>query len=275
MNIKYSCPYWGSDSLSPATFIEKAVAAGFDGIEIFVQPPDDLSKAFLSAIDDIRKSMPDFYFIALQLTMPVRETVDEYISKMEKSLLSLAALEPLFINSHTGKDYYSFDENCRVIEAAMNISQKTGIRILHETHRGRFSFHTTTLLPYLKKFPELELVGDYSHFSLVSESMLEDQQDNLDKINKHVSHIHARIGFEEGAQVNDPSAPEWQQHLQTYLQWWEQIIQHKKNQGAPLLTISPEFGPIPYMPTLPFTLQPLSNQWENNLFILRELMGRF
>ena len=39
-----------------------------------------------------------------------------------------------------------------------NISQKTGIPIFHETHRGRFSFHAATLIPYLRKFPEMELV---------------------------------------------------------------------------------------------------------------------
>lgn len=36
------------------------------------------------------------------------------------------------------------------------------------------------------------------------------------------------------------------------------------------MTITPEFGPAPYMPLLPFTQQPLGNQWEIN----RKMMER-
>ena len=67
--------------------------------------------------------------------------------KTERNLANISLLSALFINFHTGKDYYSFDDNCRDIEAAMNFSLKNNIRILHETHRSRFAFHTATLLP--------------------------------------------------------------------------------------------------------------------------------
>jgi len=275
MHLKYGCPYWGSDHYSPKEFISKVVDAGYDGVELFLQPPDKLTHDFLHEIESIKIQYPDFFFIALQLTFPIKESVDAYISKMEKSLIALAELNPLFINSHTGKDYYSFDENCKVIEAAMNIGVKTGVRILHETHRGRFSFHAATLLPYLKMFPEMELVGDFSHFCTVSESMLEDQQEILQKIIPHVSHIHARVGFEQGPQVNDPAAPEWQYHLQQFMTWWQQIIDCKKSQQKDTVTISPEFGPAPYLPVEPYTQKPLSNQWENNYFMLNKLKETF
>ena len=275
MQLKYGCPYWGSDHYTPKEFISKVVNAGYDGVELFLQPPDKLTHDFLHEIESIKIQHPDFFFIALQLTFPVKESVDAYISKMEKSLIALAELNPLFINSHTGKDYYSFDENCKVIEAAMNIGVKNGVRILHETHRGRFSFHVATLLPYLKMFPEMELVGDFSHFCTVSESMLEDQQEILQQIIPHVSHIHARVGFEQGPQVNDPAAPEWQSHLNQFMGWWQQIIDYKKSQQKETFTISPEFGPAPYLPVEPFTQKPLSNQWENNYFMLNKLKETF
>ena len=153
----------------------------------------------------------------------------------------------------------------------MNFAAKNGVRILHETHRGRFSFHAASLLPYLDKFPQMELVGDFSHFCTVSESMLEGQEDIISRIIPQVSHIHARLGFEQGPQVNDPKAPEWQAHLEKFLYWWQQIITTKKAAGQSLFTISPEFGPIPYMPTAPYTQQPLSNQWDNNVFMMEYL----
>ena len=274
MQIKYSFPYWGSDHLSPSQFITNVSNEGFDGAELLLQPPDIFTNDFLLAIENIRKQNPDFYFITLQLPFSENNSVAAHIKVMEENFMKLSALNPLFINSHTGKDYFSFDDNCRIIDAAMNFSAKNGIRILHETHRGRFSFHAATLIPYLNKFPEIELVGDFSHFCTVSESMLEDQEDILQQIIPHVSHIHARVGFEQGPQVNNPAAPEWESHLNKFIGWWQQIIDYKKSKGDTLFTISPEFGPDPYMPVQPFTKEPLSNQWENNVFMMQHLKSR-
>ena len=271
MQTKFSCTYWGSEHLSPSKFITNIAAAGFEGAELFLTPPDTTTDAFLLAIETIRKQNPDFYFITLQLPFPKEDTVAAHVKVMEANFTNLAAINPLFINSHTGRDYFSFDDNCRIIDAAMNFAAKNGVRILHETHRGRFSFHAASLLPYLDKFPQMELVGDFSHFCTVSESMLEGQEDIISRIIPQVSHIHARLGFEQGPQVNDPKAPEWQAHLEKFLYWWQQIITTKKAAGQSLFTISPEFGPIPYMPTAPYTQQPLSNQWDNNVFMMEYL----
>ena len=271
MQTKYSCTYWGSEHLSPSQFITNIAAAGFEGAELFLTPPDTLTDAFLLAIEHIRKQHPDFYFITLQLPFPKEDTVAGHIQVMEANFTKLAALNPLFINSHTGRDYFSFDDNCRILDAAMNFATKHGVRILHETHRGRFSFHAASLIPYLDKFPQMELVGDFSHFCTVSESMLEGQEDVISRIIPQVSHIHARLGYEQGPQVNDPQAPEWQAHLEKFLFWWQQILTTKKAAGQSLFTISPEFGPVPYMPTAPYTQQPLSNQWDNNVFMMEYL----
>jgi len=229
---------------------------------------------FLEKIEDAVNANSDFVFVAQHIIAAQNISVDEYIDNVKANLLDLAALEPSFINAHTGKDYFSFDDNCRVIEAALNISNKTGVRILHETHRGRFSFHAPSLIPYLKKFPEMELVADFSHFCTVSESMLEDQEEMIQQIIPHISHIHARIGFEQGPQVNDPFAPEWQNHFKQYEKWWQSIIDYKKEKGATLMSITPEFGPAPYMPSMPYTKEPLANQWEINYKMMHQLKER-
>ena len=266
MKIKYSFSYWGSEQLTPTQFINAIVAEGFEGAELFLYS-DTITDEFLLAIENIRKLHPDFYFITLQLAFPKENTVASHIKAMEENFKRLAELNPLFINSHTGRDYFSFDDNSRIIDAAMNFSAKNGIRILHETHRGRFSFHAASLIPYLERFPQMELVGDFSHFCTVSESMLEDQQLIIERILPHVSHIHARIGYEQGPQINDPQAPEWKGHLEKFLHWWQQIIALKRQAGQSLFSITPEFGPVPYMPTSPYTQHPLSNQWDNNVFM--------
>jgi hypothetical protein len=238
-------------------------------------PPREDTNTWMEALAKIREKHPDFTFIVQELTDPGNNTVDEYISLMTQRLKALAALQPFFINAHSGKDYFSFDDNCKVLEAALNIRHKTGVRILHETHRGRFSFHTAALIPYLRKFPELELVGDFSHFCTVSESMLQGQEDLIQQIIPHVAHLHARIGHEQGPQVSDPFAPEWQNHVAKFERWWQQIIQYQKAKGCKHFSITPEFGPAPYMPAVPFTQQPLGDQWAINVKMMHQLRSIF
>ncbi len=268
MNIKYICPHWGSENDTADVFVEKVLSANYDGIEINLPPlTSEFTKNFIPKMEDHLSRNKDFVFILQQLTAPENETIDAYIKKMEQSLTELTAFQPSFINSHTGKDYYSFDDNCRVIEACLNFSVKKNVRILHETHRGRFSFHAATLLPYLKQFPEMELAGDFSHFCTVSESLLQDQEEIVQQIIPHVSHIHARIGHEQGPQVNDPAAPEWQNHFNWFASWWQEIVIKKEALGWNTFTITPEHGPFPYMPQAPYTKLPLSIQWDNNVYI--------
>lgn len=272
MQINYCCPYWGSEKDKPADFIDKVLSSGYDGVEVLLPAASTpFTEAFLKKLSTVRETKPDFFLILQQLTAPENESVDSYIKKMSRSLMDLTDLKPGFINTHTGKDYYSFDDNCRVIEAALNISHKTGIRILHETHRGRFSFHAASLIPYLRQFPELELTGDFSHFCTVSESLLEDQEDIIGKIIPHVSHIHARVGHTQGPQVTDPFLPEWEPQLIRFEGWWQQIINDKIKSGVQMMTITPEFGPAPYMPLAPFTQEPLGNQWQINCNMMQRL----
>jgi sugar phosphate isomerase/epimerase len=272
LQIKYCCTHWGSEKDQPEVFVDKVLSAEYEGIEInFPSINDSSANLFLKLIANIRNTHSDFTFVA-QHIIPVENTsVDEYIVNLTKNLLELSSIQPSFINAHTGKDYFSFDDNCRIIEATLNIASKTGVRVLHETHRGRFSFHAASLIPYLKKFPELELVGDFSHFCTVSESMLQDQEEIIQQIIPHVGHIHARIGHEQGPQVNDPFAPEWENHILIYEKWWQSIIDFKKEKNVQSISITPEFGPAPYMPSMPFTKAPLSNQWDINYQMMLRL----
>lgn len=274
MEVRYACSYWGQEGTNASLFLARVIEEGFDGVEInFPSPDEPFGRAeseefvsdFQSTLHNIRKVNKNFVFIAQQVLSPADESVDQYISRMKARLEYLTSLKPDFINSHTGKDYFSFEDNCRAIEVAEEISRQSGIPVLHETHRGRFTFHAASLLPYLDRFPELKLTGDFSHWCTVSESLLEDQKEILDRIIPHVQHIHARIGYEHSPQVNDPFAPEWKQHADTFIEWWKKIIASQAALGKSHLTITPEFGPVPYMPTMPYSRKPLADQWLINV----------
>jgi sugar phosphate isomerase/epimerase len=292
MEVKYVCPFWGFLTPNPSLrvergtaaprgkqtaagdFIDRVIDSGYDGIEIDIPNNAEFEKELLAKIESAREKQY-FIFIAQQWLPPANESFENYKERFTKRLGHLTSLQPDLINSHTGKDFFSFEQNCLLIETATNISARTGIRILHETHRGRFSFHLPRMLSYLKKFPELELVADISHWCTVSESLLEDQEESLQLIIPHAAHIHARVGYEHSPQVNDFRAPEWKEHVNRFVNWWQKIIDHHKQNNKQLFTICPEFGPVPYMPTGPFTQQPLADQWEENVAMMEMLKERF
>jgi hypothetical protein len=126
----------------------------------------------------------------------------------------------------------------------------------------------------IDKNPDLKLTLDISHWCNVHESLLEDQSENVEAALNRTGHIHARIGHQEGPQVNDPRAPEWKQAFDTHLAWWDNVVAQKAKRNE-TVTILTEFGPPTYMQTLPYTFTPVSDQWAINVYMMKFLKQRY
>ena len=165
IKIKYLCTYWGCEDLSAKAFLDLVVLNGYDGVEINFPDDSTFIEEFLIEFDLIRKTIhPNFIFVAQQVLPNKIETYESYIQRMSGRLEFLASLKPYAINSHTGKDYYDFGENSKILELTNQISKSTEIPIWHEIHRGRFSFHLKTLVSYLDIFPKINLIADFHIF---------------------------------------------------------------------------------------------------------------
>ena len=256
---------WGYEGKT-SDFIKKAKDSGYDGIEIWsnTDPSEqkivaDLLKKFGMKVIFLCGSNPSFSF---------EKSLEDYKNYLQKTLEQ----KPLAINSHTGSDFYNYEQNMAFILEANRLSKIYNIPIYHETHRGRFSYSLPETIKYLK-IDDINLTLDISHWMVVHESLLNNRNELLDQIIKKTNHIHARVGFEEGPQVNDPNAPEWKKILDRHLDIWESVI-HKIWDEKKVVTITTEFGPPNYMPTEPLTLKPMSDQWEANVFIMNSLKER-
>jgi len=269
MKVKFFCPRWGSENVPFQDFVKLAVKEGYDGVEISLPDSKELQKEYLSVLADY--GIP----YILQHWQTDKKNVGEYILEYTSRMEMMAQVKPLFINSQTGKDFFSFEDNCRIIEAAYKIEENYGIPVFHETHRGKFSFACHVMPGYLNVFPDLKITADFSHWVNVSESLLEHQEENLEKIIPNVYHIHSRVGSTQSAQVNHPATPENKQFLDRHLEWWDAIINYRKERDDSEFTVTPEFGPAPYMSLLPFTTQPVSNQWEINKYMMKLLKSRY
>ena len=242
---------------------------GYDGIEACI--PDHVRER-----DSLLNGMAKY---GLNLIAQHCETVSgefsNHLQQYEFHLSRIAALQPLFINSQTGKDYFTFQQNVQLIELARDISNTTGVPVYHETHRGKFSFAAHVTHQYLELLPHLNLTLDISHWFAVAESFLEDQSQAVATALPRSFHIHARVGHTQGPQVTDPRAREWEDTMQQHLQYWDRIVTLHKQSHRKLLTITPEFGPLPYMPSLPYTRQPIADQWEINSYMRKLLKRRY
>lgn len=271
MIIKFFCTRWGSDALSWDDFMQKVKHSGYHGIE-YGFSRDTPEKT----LDEVWNKAEKHGLLLIAQHYDTYEAdfqkhYDLYASWLEK----VRPFKPFKINSQTGKDFFSFDQNKSLIDIATAFSKDTGIDICHETHRNKFSFAAHITAEYLRKIPYLQITLDASHWVCVGESYLEDQEDAMQLAISRTEHIHARVGYPEGPQVPDPRSPEWQDALNTHLSWWDRVIARKKEQNNSFITVCPEFGPAPYMPLLPFTCQPVANQWDINEFMLNLLRERW
>lgn len=275
MDIKFYAPRWGAEQIKWPDFANKVLANGFTGIEVYpLQTPNEKSD-LLQAIEE--------YGLELALIhseMQEGKNFERYKDALIRNLYTLseyqtAGLKPKFINSHTGREYYTKEQMAECFAICDNISKETGIKIIHETHRNKWSFAAHVVKEYLKAFQDVRLALDLSHWVCVSESFLEDQDDAVELALQHADHLHARVGHIEGPQVTDPRAPENAEALQHHLQWWDRWIALQAKKGAGTCTITPEFGPYPYMSYQCFTNEPVANQWEINVFMKDLLKTRY
>jgi hypothetical protein len=243
---------WGITESWQAAF-PKIRQSAYQGIETSLPPPDQAA-AFQEMLREY-----EFSYIADIFTEG--QTVAQHLESFRKSIETAAAFQPRLINSHSGRDAWTDAESEDFFAEALVIEAQFGIAIAHETHRGRTLFNPWITSRLLSQFPALKLCCDLSHWVCVCERLLETEAAIIQQAARHCHHIHARVGYEEGPQVPDPRAPEYRRHLEAHEAWWRMIWQAQRAKGFPLTTLTPEFGPPPYLQSLPFTNAPVTDLW--------------
>lgn len=265
MKLFFSCPKWGSEVLSWDAFCQQVKDAGYDGVEAGISIDEADNADMQLALDKYDLPLIGQYYQSFE------KDFEAHKASYKKHLYHIARFNPTKIDAQTGKDYYSLEQNSELFDIAFAFTQETGIAVAHETHRNKALYSAFATRHILQNIPSLCITADFSHWCNVSESFLEDQQEAIDLAAQHAVHIHARVGHTQGPQVTDPRLPEWQPALQHHLRWWQGIVDFQKKMGTEVFTITPEFGPAPYMPHVPHTLQPLANQWEINKWMMEYL----
>jgi sugar phosphate isomerase/epimerase len=248
-------------------FCEAAKNAGYDGIEVWVPTTPTGMKSLSEAV--VKNN--------LKLGLLAGGSDKDFMihkSQFQKGVESAISLNPVYINCHSGKDYFAFEQNKELVDFTIKRSSESNVPIYHETHRGRMLFAAHISKNFIEKIEGLRLTLDISHWCNVHESLLTDQKDTIDLALSRTNHIHARIGHAEGPQVNDPRAPEWADAVKAHFSWWDQVVKRRRAEGK-FVTFLTEFGPPNYLQTLPYTNQPVANQWDINVYMMQLLRKRY
>jgi sugar phosphate isomerase/epimerase len=228
--------------------LDRIAEAGYDGVEGFIgASPLDVGQFR----DQVARR-------GLKLIMAAAVDSREVL---EPTLKALAEYEPIKIGLHSGRDHMTREQGRAYFTEALRVEQQIAIPVAHETHRGRMFFTPWDTAYYLREFPPLKIVADYSHWVNVCERLPDDHQEAVDLANTRTFHVHARVGYEEGPQVPDPSAPEYASQLAWHEKQWSAIIRARRAAGDALLTVTPEYGPPTYLHTLPHTNVPVADLW--------------
>ncbi|HEY2348993.1 MAG TPA: TIM barrel protein, partial [Puia sp.] len=187
--LKLLCTNWGFNGTLDA-YCAKVKKEGYDGIEIW-WPLEKKDQDELFSL--LKKHELEVGFLCAGSDSNYQKHFDQFV-RMIDAAAGESVQPPLYINCHSGRDYFSFEEGKTFISHTSALAKSTGIKICHETHRSRLLYAASVARHYMETIPELRITFDVSHWCNVHETLLEDQQDTVNMSLQRVDHVHARVG---------------------------------------------------------------------------------
>ena len=244
-NIKTFKTLWGNTH-SLEALGEIAARNGFDGIEGPIPQSSSNEKVLAKTIAE-----NGLLYIAEVATtgtfVPNRKlTPDDHICDLSKQLERIRHLEPMFVTCLGGCDNWETHQSVDFFGQAVEIAAKFDLEISFETHRGRSLFTPWITKKIVDLFPSIKLTFDVSHWDVVCEGLQDSDIKIIREIAKNAYHIHARVGYDQGPQVPDPSKGIYREQTKKYFEIWKVLIDSQVSRGFYRQTITPEFGPDGY-----------------------------
>jgi hypothetical protein len=193
-----------------------------------------------------------------------------------------------FVNVHAGVDAWSSQEATDFLTYCLEEIRGVDFPVTFETHRQRLfgsPFQTRELLlQHIQQqdhqqqqqqqqqhiqLEGLKLNADLSHWYCACERVFDARQSRdapwwpllVDQVAQRCHYIHARLGWAQGPQMADPSAPECQQERDLQIDVWKRLVEimNQRDGENGICYISPEYGPAPYLPLVPHTQEPVAS----------------
>ncbi len=273
MNIRMYKTAWGlvgpeAHYPTMADFVASAHEEGYHGVEFPVFYLDAEPGGAGAATGHLKERFQELgldYIALIATRTEAWGDYDAHLQSFREQCGVAATLGARKAAVHAGADSFGVERGQRFIEECLGIAGEHGIEPCFETHRARILYNPFTCADLLERMPQLMLTSDLSHWLLVVDRIPNDIMDLFDLASRRAGHLHARVGHEKSPQVTEPSDPAWDFHVELYRRWWQISVDSARARGE-VLSVSPEFGPPPYMHAEPFTGEPSgdivqANRW--------------
>jgi sugar phosphate isomerase/epimerase len=275
MKLAFFKTLWGN-TLPIAKAAEQAVHAGFSGLEGPCPTSGEARKAF---IDTLTAHGLEYIAEISTTGFAVPEpgaSVQDHLDAFERILDHSLPANPIFFTAMAGNDLWTTKQSLEFLRKAKDIADGHGVRVGFETHRSRSLFHPRVASELLGELPDLEITVDFSHWCNVCERLVLDEAPHiLDLCATRALHIQPRVGYDQGAQVPDPTRPLYRNPLESHLRWWRTVIDGQQRRGFHRATFTPEFGPDGYQQILATTGEAHGDLWEFNQWIAATIRKQF
>lgn len=247
--------------------IDRAKASGFDGLEVNLLHPSLMGCEPLRVSETLQASGLGLIVELItggNYVPDLSVSPEQHIAELTELLSRAEHLQPQRITLITGSDSWSEALQDDFIKTVLDLLETCCVPVSLETHRSRSLFNPWAIAARLERHPRLRLTADLSHWCAVSERLMTPELDLIRVMADRVDHIHARVGHAQGPSVSHPFAPDATEALEAHRRCWAMFINSQKERGVKRSTITPEFGPDGYLPTLPFTGMPVADLLEIN-----------
>lgn len=193
-------------------------------------------------VDEARRIVADHGLAFLARAHTFGASVDDHVGWVRRCVETSQPFGTPHVIVQPGSDAWDDRAVDEFFTATAAIEAASGIRLAHESHRGKILNTPWNTARVLDRFPELWLAADYSHWVVVCERYLDTEADLLARFAPRVVHIDARVSTPQQIQVADPRT----EHGATaaFVAFWDDI-----HSAGALTTVVPEFGPAPYEPS--------------------------
>lgn len=270
MQLETFFTMWGWRG-SAAEAVYRAHELGYNGVEGQAPSSEPECAQFIEALNTSGLKYIQEIPTTGRYVPDRRLSVDDHLHHLQKSIAAGSACKPLFVNCLGGCDAWP-DEDCLdFFNRAIAIGQELNTELSFETHRGRILFNPWRCQWMCERIENLQLTFDISHWCVVCEGLQETELELIHSLADRARHIHARVGYDQGPQVPDPSQGVYQQDLDMHLALWQNWF----DQGRQSISMTPEFGVDGYEYRSLDGLTALVDPVELNAAMQRRLRSRF
>lgn len=181
---------------------------------------------------------------------------------------------------HVGWGIEDDDQAAHLIDGVLKASQRWGIPLYVETHRATIFQDMWRTVGFVRRFPELQINGDFSHWYTGQEMVyggFEKKLAFIAPVIERVRFLHGRIGNPGCIQVSiDASAPDEPLYVRHFKQLWTACFRnvHQNTQPGDRIYFTPELlGPSIYYARTFLNSQGLpveeSDRWQQSLILKR------